>query len=94
MDFERWQRDYKDNYGDMLIDPQCIGINMIGRVINVKGHISDDMEEEVRGMVLSTTASDWCGVTAALFLVMYEDGKVHWEDLTNEQTKHPWSFSK
>ena len=74
----------------MQIDRKCIGLNMIGKVISVKGHISCDLEEEVSGVVLSTTAGGWCGgLNAALFLVMYEDGKVHWEDLTNEQTKNP-----
>jgi len=94
--FEQWQREYDSDFASAPVNLKTIGRNMMGKTIKVKGHIANDEDEEVSGMVLSV-ASEEGRVDQSQdmfeFLVMYEDGASHWEDLANKNTKHPWDFA-
>ena len=78
-------------------------MNVIGRIIHVKGHYSDK-EVSVKGMVMATTSTKWSwdwkervrvGAEHDLFLILYEDGKSHCEELNGKHLDaHPWSFDE
>ena len=81
-------------------------MNVIGRAFAVCGHYLTDPAEATKGMVLATTCTGWATnlntfnerlrkqsdgyEPKQLHLMMYEDGKVHWEDLMDDSG--PYQF--